>query len=297
MQPSYPTTPPGSRFWRVVHFPLVTLIIGMIAVIAPSTLLQVVADRLLGITPRIATPGTALAITVLAVLAGIAGYLAFNRWVERRGNVEFARADAARELGAGLVAGVVLFSAIVGVIALFGGYHIVGHNRAEVLVRVLALSIGSGFTEELLVRGLIFRLLEQWLGSWVALAISAALFGAAHLANPNASLFAAVCIAVEAGVMLGAMYMLTRRLWAAIGLHAAWNFTQGGIYGIPVSGLPTDGLLRDRPGGPALLTGGAFGAEASLPALVLATAFGVALLAACLKHDRVVPFLPGRRAG
>src|SRR3546814_14021170 len=88
-------------------------------------------------------------------------------------------------------------------------------------------------------RGVIFRLIERWLGSWIALAISAALFGAGHLANPNASWFAAVCIALEAGIMLGAIYMVTRRLWAAVGIHAAVNFTPGGVYGIAISGLDT----------------------------------------------------------
>ncbi len=295
MQPSYPTTPRGSLFWRVVHFPLVALVIGLIAVLLPSGLFQVATFKLLGVTPRTVSPPAELAITVGAVLAAVAGYRVFNRWVERRGNVEFAQFDAVREFSAGLAAGLVLFSAIVGVIALLGGYHVVGHHGPAVLVHVLALAIGSGFTEELIARGLIFRLVEQWLGSWVALAVSAGLFGAAHLANPHASLLAATCIAIEAGVMLGAMYMLTRRLWAAIGLHAAWNFAQGGIYGIPVSGLATAGLLQEQPSGSALLTGGAFGAEASLPALVLATGFGVALLAACVTHDRVVPFLPRRR--
>src|SRR3546814_4514721 len=95
-------------------------------------------------------------------------------------------------------------------------------------------------------RGVIFRLIERWLGSWIALAISAALFGAGHLANPNASWFAAVCIALEAGIMLGAIYMVTRRLWAAVGIHAAWNFTQGGIYGIAISGLDTQGRSEEH---------------------------------------------------
>ncbi len=184
---------------------------------------------------------------------------------------------------------------VVGAIALLGGYHIIGERSASVILPVLTLAIGSGFTEELITRGLIFRLLEQWLGSWAALAISAGLFGAAHLANPNATLLAGTAIALEAGIMLGALYMLTRRLWAAIGLHMAWNFAQGGINGIPVSGFAMPGLLIDRPEGPALLTGGAFGAEASLPALVIATAFGIALIAACVKHDRIVPFRPRRR--
>src|SRR3546814_9285178 len=91
--------------------------------------------------------------------------------------------------------------------------------------------------------------------------------------------------------MLGAIYMVTRRLWAAVGIHAAWNFTQGGIYGIAISGLDTQGLLVPRITGSDLLTGGAFGAEASLPALVLATALGVALLViAYRKGNFVAPF-------
>ena len=293
MQPSYPTTPPGSRFWRVVHFPLVTLVIGLVALLLAGVLVSLLL-KLVGLPHQADTPGNYLAL-VLQIAATVAAYRLFNRFVERRPNVEFAWPDSLRELGAGLLAGLVLFSAIVGVIALLGGYHLLGLDPSAKLLPVLAVGFGPGFVEEIVARGLIFRLVEQWLGSWVALAVSAALFGAAHLGNANATLFAGLAIALEAGVMLGALYMLTRRLWGAIGLHAAWNMAQGGVYGIPVSGHPFHGLLIDRPSGSALLTGGAFGAEAALPALVLATGFGVALLAACVKHDRVVPFLPHSR--
>ena len=162
VQPSYPNPPSGSRAWRVIQFPLVALFIGLIAVILPSTLFQLGAAKLLGVTPRTASPATSLLTTLGGVLAAVAGYCAFNRWVERRGNVEFALPDAARELGAGLLAGTLLFSVVVGVIALFGGYHVIGHNGPAVLVHVLALSIGSGVVEELIARGLIFRLIEQW---------------------------------------------------------------------------------------------------------------------------------------
>ena len=296
MQPSYPSTPADSIFWRIVQFPLVTLVIGLIVTILPSTLFQAAVARAFHLPRHGGDPLVALGMTVASVVILFLSYRGFNRWIERRGNVELAHAGAVRELGAGVVAGLVLFSVIVGAIALLGGYHVIGENPGSVILPVLTLAISSGFAEELITRGLIFRLLEQWLGSWAALAISAALFGAAHLANPNSSWLAAVAIALEAGIMLGALYMLTRRLWAAIGLHMAWNFAQGGIYGIPVSGFAMPGLLRDRPAGSALLTGGAFGAEASLPAVVIATGFGVALIAACVKHDRIVPFLPRRRA-
>ena len=139
-----------------------------------------------------------------------------------------------------------------------------------------------------MLRGLFFRIIENWLGSWVALALSAALFGALHLGNPNATLVAGGAIAIEAGVMLAAIYMVTRRLWAAIGLHAAWNFTQGGVFGIPVSGFDVQGLLVPRITGSELLTGGDFGAEASLPAMLICTAFGIVLLVIAARRGQVI---------
>ena len=98
--------------------------------------------------------------------------------------------------------------------------------------------------EELLFRGILFRWLEEFGGSWVALALTSALFGAGASVNPNATALAAFAIAVEAGVLLGGAYMLTRNLWMPMGLHAAWNFTQGEIFDVPVSGSDQHGLVE-----------------------------------------------------
>jgi len=221
----------------------------------------------------------------------VASYALFCRFIERRPVVELGLAGAPLELGGGIVTGLLLFSAVVAVIAALGGYSVVGTRGAGVLVPALAISIASGFSEEIIFRGWFFRLVEQWLGTWIALILSAALFGALHLGNPNATLLAGAAIALEAGIMLAAIYLITRRLWTAIGVHAAWNFAQGGIYGIPVSGGAMDGVLVPRISGPDLLTGGAFGAEASLPAIIVATAFGIGmLLVAYRRGGFVAPF-------
>jgi hypothetical protein len=122
----------------------------------------------------------------------------------------------------------------------------------------------------------------------VALLLTSVFFGASHLLNPHASAIAAIGIAFEAGVMLGAAYMLTRSLWLPMGIHAAWNFAQGEIYDIPVSGTPVHGLVTAKLEGPALLTGAGFGLEASLTAIVVATLFGIWLVWLAVKRDEVM---------
>lgn len=194
-----------------------------------------------------------------------------------------------RHLLLGVVCGTVVFSVAVAIAGLFGVYRIVGIGSLNGLLSALIVSaIGAAVTEEILFRGILFRWLEEFGGSWVAIAVTSVVFGASHLMNPNASVIAAVGIGFEAGVMLGAAYMLTRSLWLPMGLHAAWNFTQGEIYDIPVSGTEVEGIVDARLAGPPLLTGNGFGLEASLIAITVATAFGLWLLWLAIRKGEVV---------
>jgi membrane protease YdiL (CAAX protease family) len=183
---------------------------------------------------------------------------------------------ALRDGGHGLLAGALVFSLIVGVAALVGVYHIVGGGNWSSFLNILVgMAIMPGFREELIFRGVLFRFLEEFGGSWAALAITSALFGLAHLGNQDATLFSSFCIAMEAGILLGSVYMLTRNLWMAMGLHAAWNFTQGFIWDVNVSGFDSHGIVTAKLEGPVLLSGGGFGLEASIIALVIATGLGL----------------------
>lgn len=150
-------------------------------------------------------------------------------------------------------------------------------SSSNSVTTAVAVGIQSGVLEELVVRGAVFRLLTRAFNVWWALLVSAALFGVTHLTNPAATAFSAFAIALEAGVLLAAFYVWTGRLWVSIGAHAGWNFFQGYVYGAPVSGFDIGGSLWDSapdPGDPELLTGGAFGPEASLAALFVATGAG-----------------------
>ena len=284
MAPILPCTPPGSQVWRVLHYPPVLIVIA-VAMFAAAR--QTV--RLLGIKPQIEDMRAALPAAIFTVAVFVLTYWLFVRFVERRPRCdEFAAKGWLRELSAGLAIGLVSFSIVIGIIAAFGGYLVTGTNPASVVLPVIVISLKSGVIEEIVTRGIFFRIVERWLGSWVAIVLSSALFGAGHLANLNATWWSTIAVGVEGGLVSAALYMITRRLWGAIGEHFAWNLTQGGLFGIPISGYAMNGLLQSRVAGSDALTGGAFGAEASVPGLIVEVALGVGLLVIASRRGRFV---------
>ena len=260
---------------RILHHPVLHTLAAFLLFFAAYALTGIAAT---GYKPLRNTP-VQLVITLVCAGLAVGLYKWFQRKVERRADAEFALPGAGRELAAGFGGGFVLFSVMVGVTALLGGLEVDGVRGLGRFWSVASLGVASGLFEEVLFRGVLFRQVERALGSGGALAVTSAFFGCAHLANPGATWFAAVAIAFEAGILLGAAYMLTRRLWLAAGLHAGWNFTQGWVFSVPVSGgKAADGLLIVRRHGPEWLTGGAFGLEASAVAMAVATGAGCVLL-------------------
>ena len=271
---------------RIIAFPLTLIVIEAAALFALAIGYSFSANKL-GMMDK--GPIQFAGVLVLAGLI-IGLWKLLHRWLERSEDREFAKVGAAKELGAGIAIGFALFSAMTGIVALLGGFEVLGLRGVGALWSMLSVGVFSGIFEETLFRGVLFRHIEAMLGSWAALAITSAVFGAAHLANPDGTPFAAVAVAMEAGILLSAAYLLTRRLWFAVGIHAAWNFTQGWVFSVPVSGGKAPlGLLITRRIGPDWLTGGTFGLEASVPALVVATGAGVVMVIVAIRNGRIQP--------
>ncbi|HZC38659.1 MAG TPA: type II CAAX endopeptidase family protein [Sphingomicrobium sp.] len=288
---------PGEQpLWRrIVNFPLIAMLIG-VAVIALGVAIAVVGSKFAtpaipGFTPRISFE--LLEIPLLIIL-----YKLVIRRLGEHPRDDLRLTGALRPLLMGLAGGFVLFALAVAIAAAIGIYRVTGEgDLTGLLPALLGPAISAAVAEEMLFRGVLFRWLEEFGGSWAALLLTSAFFGAAHFANPNATPIAAVGIAFEAGVLLGGAYMLTRSLWLPMGIHAAWNFTQGEIFDIPVSGTSAHGLLTARLAGSPLLTGNGFGLEASPIAMVVATAAGVWLVALAVRRGEVVkPWWVRRRA-
>jgi len=233
----------------------------------------------------------------LLALALLAAMLVVERVTvhENAAQVGLDARSAPRDFVFGLLFGAGLFTLVILELAAGGFYRIVAAHVSWDLGFAALLLLADALLEELLFRGVLFRLLEEWTGTWIALTASAALFGLAHAANPGATWFSSLAIALEAGVLLGAAFVVTRNLWFPIGLHCAWNFFEGPVYGSEVSGHQfLTSAVVSHVAGPTLLTGGQFGPEAGLFALVTCLVPAVALLAYAARRSLIVPFGAGK---
>jgi membrane protease YdiL (CAAX protease family) len=240
--------------------------------------------------PKHLVDAVALAGAAVVSLASIGLYVFLVRWLERRGAKELAPLRGTPLLIGGMLLAFFMFCVVYAILWGLGVAAWHGFAGYAAVATFAAMAIASGVCEELIFRGGVYRVLEDGFGSTVALILSGALFGALHLVNHNATLFSAVAIALEAGVLLGAAYAATRNLWLPIGIHIGWNFTEGGVFGAAVSGGGGGKGILDMPlSGAPLLTGGVFGPEASIITVIVCTAAGLYFVIRTIRRGRWVP--------
>src|SRR4051794_18651951 len=146
--------------------------------------LIVPAVLLLGVSALGGAMAGAAANPVLGILAGLAMailsitvYRLSARWLDRRRVDELGRAGAAGRFGRGALIGAAVCSATVGLIAVTGGYQVLGWNSLGGAIGYTGLMVGVAVTEESLFRGVLFRIVERWLGTWGALVATGLIFG------------------------------------------------------------------------------------------------------------------------
>ena len=245
--------------WKEAGLGLLNLVAVIVVIVAAQPLLRKFLPDAVG--------AATLALLILAT------YIAASKWIERRRPSELEARRLLPEIAGGFFGGFALFVSVIGILWAAGVYHPAGRGTVTGLTTGFAQAVTAGIVEETLFRGLLFRLSSKLLGTWGALLFTSALFGAAHAFNPGATISSSLAIALEAGVLLGAAYAATQRLWLPIGLHIGWNFTEGSVFSMSISGMAKSaGLFQGSLSGPRLLTGGQFGPEASIVAVIICLA-------------------------
>lgn len=239
---------------RLRRFRVPVLIAAMAAVLVGTRLLNMlVAD----------VPILALLMGIGTAVAAIAVYRWLSRTVEVRAEVsELPRAGRWPTLVKGFGLGFAAFTVAIGLIGVLGGWD-VGWGSFGALVGGFGAMTSVAVNEELLFRGVVFRILAERAGLVLGFVLSCLIFGFAHAVNANASLLGLLSIAVQGGTLMTAAYLASRSLWLPIGIHMAWDIAEGDFFGVQNSGTEQTGLLHTVLTGPEWLTGGSFGPEAS----------------------------------
>jgi hypothetical protein len=280
----------SSRLRRVLRLPPMRIVVAM-AFLGPAIItFNVVFGRLIDAEVRWSSwPGDVAAVIVVGLTMW--GYRFYVRLVERRPAYELQRTGCVVETasGFGLSAALVIMTLLA--IVAIGSYRIASVNPASTLVHGFFVFGLLAFFEEIIFRVILLRLLEESVGTWLAIVLVGAVFGAAHLIHDEATLLSAAAIAVQDLILSGA-FVLTRKVWLCWGIHWGWNFVQDGVLGMPNSSVDVlPSLLNPEVSGPTWLTGGGFGIELSVVGVVLNILAGVVLIK--LAVDRGQLLRPG----
>ena len=181
---------------------------------------------------------------------------------------------ALRNIFYGLLVGIIAISLGFAILYFSGHLHILELQwQPKHFINYVLVFLMVAISEEVMTRGLMLHTLMQGMNKYLALLIVSLIFGAMHLLNDNVTWLSFLSISL-AGVFLGISYVHNLSLYFPIGLHFAWNFFQGAVYGFEVSGHQVHGLVSHTVSGPEVITGGPFGFEGSiiaLPIIILAS--------------------------
>ena len=261
--------------------PAIARFLLSVLVVLAAYLLPGFVFGLVGFNPL----GRALYASVLLVLL-LWGLTSLLFWLDRvrspllpAAGLPFGR-EALRDSSLGILIGAGSVSAVVGIVELGGGvrFAYAGFHPAALLLGLWTL-VAAAMVEEVAFRGYPLHRLMEAVGTPAAVIATSCLFGLAHLRNPHASALSAVNTAVI-GVLLAVAYVRTRSLWVSWGIHFGWNLALGMGYGLVVSGFSDfSTAIVGRVQGPAWLTGGAYGIEASVTTTaVILTVLAVLLM-------------------
>ena len=194
-----------------------------------------------------------------------------------------------RTIGIGWLVSTVYFSTVMACLYLSGNYVVTSVQfNLDSQLCWLGIFLLVGISEEIACRGIIFRLISDKWNVATGLVVSSLLFGFLHIFNEGATVWASVAIALNSGWLMGMAYAYHRTIWVPIGMHWAWNYLEGGVFGCAVSGTPLGylPLITPRISGADILSGGAFGPEASIICVAIGIGISIVYTVLCIKKRK-----------
>ncbi|MDQ2719416.1 MAG: CPBP family intramembrane metalloprotease [Bacteroidota bacterium] len=273
---------------KALHFFITKIIIG-IAVLGGLVFLVELAGRLLLNKTQLPENTKNLIIAVIESAVTVCGYIFLFRVLEKRQVKELSASSFIVNAIIGCITGLLLQTLFIIIIYISGTYSVTHVNPISTLIIPFTFALQAGFVAEILIYGVLFRLIEEQSGTVIALAIFIILFAVLHINIRGATFVSVGATAMQAGFMLPAAYIFSRSLWLPIFLHFSWDFAEPGIFGgINPGAAPMQGLLSNKIAGSLLLTGGKTGPQDSLQSLILCLLVGILFLLLAKRKNNIL---------
>ncbi len=225
-----------------------------------------------GLTSAIMADPAIMLVSLISTAATIAVVIAYVVLIEKRKvrTLGLTKKALFSEYFIGLAVGLAMFGAVVALGVLLGGFTFAGVSKTllSALPVIIAMFVGymiQGASEEILCRGYFCVSAARKSSVIAAILANSAAFALLHLANPGVSPLAIVNL-ILFGVF-ASVYMIKRgNLWGICAIHSIWNFAQGNIFGLQVSGMSVSStvFVFTQNDGMGIINGGAFGPEGGL---------------------------------
>jgi membrane protease YdiL (CAAX protease family) len=214
-------------------------------------------------------------------------YYLFSKYYEHRTPRELSINYLLKEMFGGFALGFSTISLSIFILYILDYYEIIAISTSGYNLKLFTLLVTAALVEDLLGRGLIVRILENWLGTYITLII-AMLLELMHIFNPNSNLVTVIYDLIW-GFTMAMLYIYSRRIWLPFFFHLGWNFSQP-FYGSNLTGLNDMGtIVQSEFKGPVLLTGGAVGIEGSIFTGIFLLIIGVIFFYYAKKEGKIIP--------
>jgi uncharacterized protein len=263
---------------KIISFFITKIIIGIAAIACAVILIESVFRTLLEKT-KITDELINGIVGISEAVAALFIYISLFSFYEKRKITELSSATFGGNANLGFFTGFILQSLFIFVIFLAGDYTIVRVNAFSDMMPAFIMAFTAGFVAEIIIIGIVFRLVEKQFGTGVSITIMLILFIIAHSGVKDGNLISVLSTSINAGLLLPAAYVFSRSLWLPIFMHFAWDFTEPGIYGaINPSISITKSLFDSKISGSRLITGGPLGPQNSIQALIICLVLGLIFL-------------------
>jgi membrane protease YdiL (CAAX protease family) len=253
---------------KSILFPVVKAIVA-VAVIVVLILLCEQLRKYLTYKPPLNNDARDLIIAILESLLVVFAYIFLFKFFEDRKITELSLSTFGKYAFIGFAIALILQSLAILVLYITGDYSIVKVNPLSFLLPGFSQALIAGFVAEIILRGIIFRLIEEQTGTIIAIIFMTILFVVLHINAEGATFLSVTATTMQAGILISAAYVFSRSLWIPIFFHLAWDFAEPSIFGGINPGIHVDRtLLSSKITGAEILTGGKFGPGNSLQALI-----------------------------